>query len=57
MVLKDINLQVPDNNFVALVGHTGSGKSTIANLIMGYYPWQEGDIIGRNLSLHQLSIT
>lgn len=41
MVLKDINLQVPDNNFVALVGHTGSGKSTIANLIMGYYPWQE----------------
>ncbi|MEY0129660.1 SmdB family multidrug efflux ABC transporter permease/ATP-binding protein [Providencia rettgeri] len=52
MVLKDINLQVPDNNFVALVGHTGSGKSTIANLIMGYYPWQEGDILldGRNLS-------
>lgn len=52
MVLKDINLQVPDNNFVALVGHTGSGKSTIANLIMGYYSWQEGDILldGRNLS-------
>ncbi|MEX0423376.1 SmdB family multidrug efflux ABC transporter permease/ATP-binding protein [Providencia rettgeri] len=52
MVLKDINLQVPDNSFVALVGHTGSGKSTIANLIMGYYPWQEGDILldGRNLS-------
>ncbi|MCD2529860.1 SmdB family multidrug efflux ABC transporter permease/ATP-binding protein [Providencia huaxiensis] len=52
MVLKDINLHVPDNNFVALVGHTGSGKSTIANLIMGYYPWQEGDILldGRDLS-------
>ncbi|HHE6469592.1 TPA: SmdB family multidrug efflux ABC transporter permease/ATP-binding protein [Providencia rettgeri] len=52
IVLKDINLQVPDNNFIALVGHTGSGKSTIANLIMGYYPWQEGNILldGRNLS-------
>ncbi|EMT6575329.1 SmdB family multidrug efflux ABC transporter permease/ATP-binding protein [Providencia rettgeri] len=52
IVLKDINLQVPDNNFIALVGHTGSGKSTIANLIMGYYPWQEGDILldGRHLS-------
>ncbi|MEQ5234892.1 SmdB family multidrug efflux ABC transporter permease/ATP-binding protein [Providencia rettgeri] len=52
IVLKDINLQVPDHNFIALVGHTGSGKSTIANLIMGYYPWQEGDILldGRHLS-------
>ncbi|NDK97476.1 SmdB family multidrug efflux ABC transporter permease/ATP-binding protein [Photorhabdus bodei] len=44
VVLQDINLQVPAHGFVALVGHTGSGKSTLANLLMGYYPWQKGEI-------------
>lgn len=38
LVLKDINLDVPSRGFVALVGHTGSGKSTPASLLMGYYP-------------------
>ena len=52
MVLNDINLFVPENHFIALVGHTGSGKSTLANLIMGYYPWQQGEILldGRDLN-------
>ncbi|MDX7999117.1 SmdB family multidrug efflux ABC transporter permease/ATP-binding protein [Xenorhabdus sp. Reich] len=44
LVLRDINLHVPPRGFLALVGHTGSGKSTLANLIMGYYPWQDGEI-------------
>lgn len=44
-VLYDIDLQIEDNEFVALVGHTGSGKSTITNLLMGYYPWQKGQIL------------
>ncbi|KER04974.1 SmdB family multidrug efflux ABC transporter permease/ATP-binding protein [Photorhabdus temperata] len=44
IVLQDINLQVPAYGFIALVGHTGSGKSTLANLLMGYYPWQKGEI-------------
>ncbi|MFV9996420.1 MAG: SmdB family multidrug efflux ABC transporter permease/ATP-binding protein [Arsenophonus endosymbiont of Dermacentor nuttalli] len=51
-ILYDINLQIEDNEFVALVGHTGSGKSTIANLLMGYYQWQKGQILldGRPLT-------
>ena len=27
--LKDINLEIPDGQFVGLIGHTGSGKSTL----------------------------
>lgn len=54
-VLNDINLHIPENSFVALVGHTGSGKSTIANLIMGYYPWQQGEILLDGRPLHSLS--
>ncbi|WP_036768555.1 SmdB family multidrug efflux ABC transporter permease/ATP-binding protein [Photorhabdus australis] len=52
VVLQDINVQIPAFGFVALVGHTGSGKSTLANLLMGYYPWQKGEIYldGRSVS-------
>ena len=44
LVLQDINLEVPSRGFVALVGHTGSGKSTRASLLMGYYPLTQGEI-------------
>ncbi|WP_340613452.1 SmdB family multidrug efflux ABC transporter permease/ATP-binding protein [Xenorhabdus thailandensis] len=55
LVLSDINLHVPPHGFVALVGHTGSGKSTLANLIMGYYPWQDGEIYLDRRSISSLS--
>ena len=32
-VLRDLNLEIKENQTVAFVGHTGSGKSTIMNLI------------------------
>ncbi|MEH4641507.1 SmdB family multidrug efflux ABC transporter permease/ATP-binding protein [Enterobacter hormaechei] len=44
LVLQDINLEVPSRGFVALVGHTGSGKTTLASLLMGYYPLTQGEI-------------
>lgn len=36
-VLHDIRFTVPPGGFLALVGHTGSGKSTIASLLMQFY--------------------
>ena len=37
--LKDINLVVGDGQFIGLIGHTGSGKSTLVqHLMMGYVP-------------------
>ena len=35
--IKDICLTVSSGEFVALIGHTGSGKSTIANLLARFY--------------------
>ncbi|MUH37794.1 ABC transporter ATP-binding protein [Zobellia amurskyensis] len=43
-VLKNFNLKVPKGNTVALVGQSGSGKSTIANLVTRFYDVNEGEI-------------
>ena len=43
-VLKDFNLTVPKGHAVALVGQSGSGKSTIANLVTRFYDVNEGEI-------------
>lgn len=44
-VLKDINLQIKANQSVAIVGHTGSGKSSLMNLLMRFYDYKEGKIM------------
>lgn len=44
-VLKDISFTVYPGQTVALVGHTGSGKSTIANLLLNFYKVKSGEIL------------
>ena len=43
-VLKDFSLEIPKGKTVALVGQSGSGKSTIANLLTRFYDVNEGSI-------------
>jgi ATP-binding cassette, subfamily B, multidrug efflux pump len=44
-VLKNINFQAKPGETVALVGHTGSGKSSIMNLLFRFYDCQKGKIL------------
>ena len=50
-VLKNISFTAKAGQTVALVGHTGSGKSSIINLLMRFYEFERGDILIDGVSL------
>ncbi len=59
--LKDINLEIPDGQFIGLIGHTGSGKSTLVQHLNGLVKATSGriyfngrDIYGENFSMREL---
>ncbi len=51
--IKDINLTINPGEKIALVGHSGSGKSTIALLLMRFYDISSGEILLDNIDLRQ----
>ncbi|PQA96446.1 ATP-binding cassette, subfamily B, MsbA [Chryseobacterium piscicola] len=56
-VLKNFSLSIPKGKTVALVGQSGSGKSTIANLITRFYDVNDGEVLldGENIKNIKLS--
>lgn len=50
-VLKGISFEIPAGKTVAIVGHTGSGKTSVISLINRLYPVQKGDILIDNISI------
>ncbi|MCD8286988.1 MAG: ABC transporter ATP-binding protein/permease [Clostridia bacterium] len=52
VILKDFSLDVKKGQTIAIVGHTGAGKTTVINLLMRFYDPQEGTISidGRDIS-------
>ena len=55
-VLKDFSLEVNKGQTVALVGQSGSGKSTIANLLTRFYDVNEGTIQIDGIDIKQLNL-
>ena len=55
-VLKNVNLNIAGGKMTSLVGHSGSGKSTILNLIPRFYDVQSGDILIDNQSIYKVKI-
>ncbi|GAB4184744.1 MAG: ABC transporter ATP-binding protein [Calditrichia bacterium] len=55
-VLKNISFRLPEGETLALVGRTGSGKSTIIKLISRLYDIQEGSILVDGMDIRDLDI-
>ncbi len=56
-VLKNISLEIPHGNTYALVGSSGSGKTTMANLLPRFYDVNEGQIVIDGIPLKDLVIS
>lgn len=54
-VLKDISFTIPKGKKVALVGASGSGKSTIAKLLLKYYEPEDGEILIDGVDINEYS--
>lgn len=53
IALRDVNLSIGEQEFIAVVGHTGSGKSTLIQLLNGLVKATEGDILYNGESIYQ----
>ena len=53
--LKDVSFNIKAGDKVAIIGASGSGKTTIAHLISGFYSKDSGDILYNNISIDKLS--
>ncbi|HKK94673.1 MAG TPA: ABC transporter ATP-binding protein [Longimicrobiales bacterium] len=55
-VLEDVSFHVRAGEKVAIVGHTGAGKTTIINLLMRFYDVQEGEILLDGVPIRDLRV-
>lgn len=56
-ILKDINLTIEDNKFIAITGPNGGGKSTLAKIIVGIEQPTSGQILFDGVDITNMSIT
>ena len=56
-LFEDFNLSVKEGEYVAIIGHNGCGKSTLAKIIMGIVTPTEGEVILDGKNITSLSIT
>ncbi len=56
-VLRDVSFHLPQGKTMAIVGATGSGKTTIASLVNQFYQQQKGEILLDDINIQSLNIT
>ncbi|MGX8127962.1 ABC transporter ATP-binding protein [Clostridioides difficile] len=53
-VLKNINLEIKENETIAIIGQNGSGKTTLIKILMGFYDDYEGEIYINGVNMKEI---
>ncbi len=56
-VLQDFSLTIPAGETLAIVGHTGAGKSSLVKVLMRFYEYQRGDVLVDGRSIRTLDLS
>ncbi|MCC6606780.1 MAG: ABC transporter ATP-binding protein [Anaerolineae bacterium] len=56
-VLQDFSLTIPAGETLAIVGHTGAGKSSLVKVLMRFYEYQGGDVLVDGRSIRTLDLS
>lgn len=56
-ILTNINMHIPQGSKVAIVGASGSGKTTLSNILVGFYPFNEGEVLYGGVSNKELKLS
>ncbi|VAY86962.1 ABC-type multidrug transport system, ATPase and permease component [hydrothermal vent metagenome] len=55
-ILKNVNLEIKQGEKIALIGSSGGGKTTLAQLIVGFYEIDSGDILFNDISYKKIGL-
>jgi ABC-type bacteriocin/lantibiotic exporter with double-glycine peptidase domain len=56
-ILKSVNLEFAKGEITALYGEVGTGKSTLVDILQGFYDFEGGEILINDIDIHQLNVS
>ncbi len=55
-VLDNVSVEIPNKQLTLVIGHSGTGKTTLTDLLLGFYQPDEGEVLVDDVPLHRIDL-